>query len=434
MIKRYTPPEMAALWSEQAKFNSWLLVEKAVAQAQAELGIIPKNAAKAIQQATFKISEIEKFEKKTNHDVIAFTKSVAKSIGKPGKYVHFGLTSYDIVDTALSLRCISALGIIENALRVLRIETARLALKYKHTPMIGRTHGVHAEPITFGLKCLSWYEEINRNMERLRTIVSEMHYGKISGAVGSYTQLPQRLEKRVLARLGLKPEPVSTQVIPRDRHAHMLSVLAIIAAGLERIATEIRNLQRTEIAELAEPFGSGQRGSSAMPHKKNPITCERVTSLARVIRSYALVGIENIPLWHERDLTNSAAERIIIPDATTLLHYMILKLTQVLAGLKVNPEKMMQNLETSAGAFFSQTLLLALIKAGIDRDRSYQLVQKLAFRSRETGITFPELARKDRTVLSTLGQGKLKQIFNLNRLLRNINRVYRRVGLVKHED
>ena len=434
MIKRYTPPEMAALWSEQAKFNSWLLVEKAVAQAQAELGIIPKNAAKAIQQATFKISEIEKFEKKTNHDVIAFTKSVAKSIGKPGKYVHFGLTSYDIVDTALSLRCISALGIIENALRVLRIETARLALKYKHTPMIGRTHGVHAEPITFGLKCLSWYEEINRNMERLRTIVSEMHYGKISGAVGSYTQLPQRLEKRVLARLGLKPEPVSTQVIPRDRHAHMLSVLAIIAAGLERIATEIRNLQRTEIAELAEPFGSGQRGSSAMPHKKNPITCERVTSLARVIRSYALVGIENIPLWHERDLTNSAAERIIIPDATTLLHYMILKLTQVLAGLKINPEKMMQNLETSAGAFFSQTLLLALIKAGIDRDRSYQLVQKLAFRSRETGITFPELARKDRTVLSTLGQGKLKQIFNLNRLLRNINRVYRRVGLVKHED
>ncbi len=434
MIKRYTTPEMAALWSEESKFNSWLLVEKAVAQAQAELGIIPKTAAKAIQRASFRIREIERFEKQTHHDVIAFTRSVAESIPRHGKYVHFGLTSYDVVDTALSLRCISALEITEAALHGLRLETARLALKYKHTPMIGRTHGVHAEPITFGLKALSWYEETNRNIDRLQSAIAEMHHGKISGVVGSYTQLGPKLEARVLRRLGLKPEPVSTQVIPRDRHAYMLSVLGLIATGLERIATEIRNLQRTEISELAEPFSKGQRGSSAMPHKKNPIICERVTGLARVVRACTQVGMENIPLWHERDLSNSASERIVIPDATILVHYMTRKLTAVLSGLVVNTEQMRKNLEASGGRFFSQALLLALVKARMDRSKAYTLVQQLSFRSQETGTPFPDLARKDQTVCKALDSRKLSRAFSLKRLMRHINDVYKRVGLVKRGD
>ena len=429
MIRRYTLPEMQALWSEEAKFQSWLLVEKAVARAQAELGLIPKTAARAIQRATFKVSEIERFERRTHHDVIAFTRSVAKSVGKAGKYVHFGLTSYDVVDTALSLRCISSLEIIETAVHDLRLETARLALKHKHAPMIGRTHGVHAEPMTFGLKALSWYAETNRNLDRLLSAIAEMHHGKLSGVVGSYTQLGPKLEARVLRNLGLKPEPVSTQVIPRDRHAYVLSVLALVATGLERISVEIRNLQRTEVGELAEPFLSGQRGSSAMPHKKNPIVCERVTSLARVVRSYASTGYENVPLWHERDLSNSAAERIIIPGALVLVHYMTKKLTGVLSGLVVNEERMRHNLELSGGSYFSQALLLALVKAGIDRDAGYRLVQKLAFRSRETGTPFEDLARGDKKVRETLDNRALGRVFSLTRLFKNVDAVYRRVGL-----
>jgi adenylosuccinate lyase len=434
MIKRYTTPEMGALWNEESKFNSWLLVEKAVAQVQAELGIIPKTAGRAIQRATFRISEIDRFEKQTNHDVIAFTRSVGQSVGRNGKYVHFGLTSYDVVDTALSLRCISALEIIESALRDIRVECARLALTYKHTPMIGRTHGVHAEPMTFGLKALSWYTETCRNIDRIQSAIAEMHHGKISGTVGAYTQLAPRVEARVLKRLGLKPEPVSTQVIPRDRHAYMLSVLALTATGLERITIEIRNLQRTEIGELAEPFGSKQRGSSAMPHKKNPIICERVTGLARVVRSYAQVGLDNIPLWHERDLSNSSSERIVIPDATILLHYLIRKLHGVLSGLVVDAGRMAENLEASGGIFYSQGLLLALVKAGTDRDEAYRLVQQLSFSAREAGIPFPELAKQDRTVAATLDRGALSRVFSLDRLIRHVDAVYRRVGLVAPRD
>jgi adenylosuccinate lyase len=434
MIKRYTTPEMGALWSEESKFNSWLLVEKAVAQAQAELGIIPKAAARAIQRATFRISEIDRFEKQTNHDVIAFTRSVGKSVGRHGKYVHYGLTSYDVVDTALSLRCISALEIIESALRDIRVECARLALVYKHAPMIGRTHGVHAEPMTFGLKALSWYTETCRNIDRIQSAIAEMHHGKVSGTVGAYTQLAPRVEARVLKRLGLKPEPVSTQVIPRDRHAYLLSVLALTATGLERITIEIRNLQRTEIGELAEPFGSRQRGSSAMPHKKNPIICERVTGLARVVRSYAQVGLDNIPLWHERDLSNSSSERIVIPDATILLHYLIRKLHEVLSGLVVDTGRMAANLEASGGSFYSQGLLLALVKSGMDRDKAYKLVQRLSFSARDNGTPFPDLARQDRTVTATLDRRALSRVFSLDRLIRHVDAVYRRVGLVAPRD
>jgi len=429
MTTRYETPEMAALWNEEAKFRSWLLVEKTVASVQAELGIIPKPAARSIQRATFKLREIDEFEKVTNHDVIAFTRSVAKSVGAAGKYVHYGLTSYDVVDTALSLRCVSALEIAQTALGGLRLETARLALEHKRTPMMGRTHGVHAEPITFGLKCLSWFEETNRNIRRLAAAAHEMRYGKISGVVGGYTQLGPDVEAKVLSRLNLKPEPVSTQVIPRDRHAAMLNTLALVATGLERIATEIRNLQRTEISELAEPFSKGQRGSSAMPHKKNPITCERITSLARLVRAYAQVALENICLWHERDLSNSANERIIIPEAFTLTHYMIRKLTGVLAGLVVRPDRMLQNLESSGQTFFSQAVMLELVRAGMDKDRAYKLVQELAFACQAGGASLPAVCRGNPEVSGTLDRRALGRAFDLKRLLRNVDAVYRRVGL-----
>ncbi|MEO0020778.1 MAG: adenylosuccinate lyase [candidate division WOR-3 bacterium] len=427
MTSRYLTPEMAQLWSEEAKFQTWLLVEKAVAKVEGELGIIPKPAAEKIQQATFKISEIERFEKETNHDVIAFTRSVAKSAGEAGKYVHYGLTSYDVVDTALAIRCVQALDIIHTALLELQKTTADLARRYHWTPMIGRTHGVHAEPITFGLKCLSWLAEINRGIERIKLARMEIGYGKISGTVGAYTQLSPDVEKRVLKLLNLKVESVSTQVIPRDRHAFLLSMLALIAAGLERIATEIRNLQRTEIGEVSEPFGKSQAGSSAMPHKKNPIICERVCSLARVIRSYALASYENIPLWHERDLTNSAAERIIIPEAFTLLHYCLRQMNRVLAGLVVRPDQMEKNLKISGETFFSQALLLALVNKGMNRTRAYRLVQKLSFEAISSGTTLSQLARNDRTVQHHLSPSELEAVFQLRNLVRHVDAVYRRV-------
>jgi adenylosuccinate lyase len=295
--------------------------------------------------------------------------------------------------------------------------------------MIGRTHGVHAEPITFGLKCLSWYEETGRNIERLRIVMQEMRHGKVSGVVGSYTQLGPDVEAGVLARLGLKPEPVSTQVIPRDRHAHLLSALALVATGLERIATEIRNLQRTEISELSEPFGKDQRGSSAMPHKRNPIICERVTSLARLVRAYAQVGLENVCLWHERDLSNSANERVIIPEAFTITHYMVRKLTGVLAGLVVRPEQMLRNLESSGQTFFSQAVMLELVKAGMDRDQAYKLVQELAFGCQASGASLPDQCRKHPEIARRLDRRSLERALDLRRLLRNVDAVYRRVGL-----
>lgn len=430
MITRYTFPEMRRLWTEQAKFESWLLVEKTVAKVQAQLGIIPSSASRAIQRATFSIPEIEEFERETNHDVIAFVRSVSKSVGSAGRYVHYGLTSYDVVDTALALRCVEALRLIERALGQLQKECARLARRYRHTPMIGRTHGVHAEPITFGLKCLSWYSEVGRCISNVAKARTEIGYGKLSGTVGSYTQLPVRVEEMVMRRLGLRPEPVSTQVVPRDRHALMLCILAVVAACLERIATEIRNLQRTEIGEVAEPFGRGQRGSSAMPHKKNPIICERIVSLARVIRSQAVVGLENVPLWHERDLTNSAAERVVIPESCTYLHYIIKKMTEVIAGLVVNPERMQENLAKSGGLFFSQSLMLALVKAGMDKDRAYELVQSLAFRALKEKTDLPSLARADADITRLLSERQLAGVFDVGRLLNQIDRVFKRCGLL----
>jgi adenylosuccinate lyase len=295
--------------------------------------------------------------------------------------------------------------------------------------MMGRTHGVHAEPITFGLKCLSWFEETKRNIRRLAAATDEMRHGKISGVVGGYTQMGPDVEAKVLSRLNLKPEPVSTQVIPRDRHAVMLDALALTATGLERIATEIRNLQRTEIGELAEPFSKGQRGSSAMPHKKNPITCERITSLARLVRAYAQVALDNVCLWHERDLSNSANERVIIPEAFTLTHYMIRKLTGVLAGLDVRPDRMLANIESSGQTFFSQAVMLELVRAGMDKDRAYRLVQELAFTCQTEGSSLPELCEANPEISKLLDHRAMGRAFDLKRLLRNVDAVYRRVGL-----
>jgi adenylosuccinate lyase len=417
---------MTLLWSEEHKFQTWLQVEQAVARAQARLGIIPKSAARKIAQARFKVKEIERFEAVTRHDVIAFLKSVEKTIGPDFQYLHFGLTSYDIVDTALALRCRDAVGLILAEAKKLLAVTRRLALKYKHTPMMGRTHGVHAEPITFGLKCLTWYSETRRNLVRLERARTDISFGKMSGAVGTFSQQTPEVERLALRALGLKPEPVSTQVIPRDRLADLLSVAAIAAAGLERIALEIRNLQRTEIAEVSESFSKGQRGSSAMPHKKNPITCEQICGLARVVRANVQVALENIPLWHERDLTNSSAERVIIPDSLTLLHYLLRQTTKVLENLHVDPKRMMANLIQSKGQFYSQSLMLALVKAGAGKDESYRITQELAFRAQSAGADLGQLAARDPRVRRRLSPAQLAQALQLPGLLRHTDAIFSR--------
>ncbi len=432
MAFRYTTKEMGKIWKEENRFRYFLKVEKAIAETQAELGIIPKEAYQYIKKAKYKLKEIAELEKMTGHDVIAFVQSLERSIPKYSEYIHFGLTSYDIVDTALALRCQEACGIIISALNGLRDTIKELALRYKKTPMMGRTHGMHAEPITFGLKCLSWYTEMERNIKRMAEVKEENSFGKISGVVGSFSQLPPMVEEEALKKLGLKPEPVSTQVLPRDRLAHLVSVSAIIAGSLERIATEIRNLQRTEIGEVAEPFFAGQKGSSAMPHKKNPILCERVCALSRIIRCQIIPALENISLWHERDLTNSAAERIILPLTFNLLHYSINLLNRVLKNLAVFPEKMLENIKLAKGQFYSQSLLLTLVKKGLKRSLAYEMVQRLAFRAQEEGKDFPKVIGRDKEISHYLKKEELKEIFSLEKLLQNIDLIFART--IKEEE
>lgn len=426
MIERYSTAPMSQLWKEETKFKYWLIVEEAVAWAQGELGIIPKTLHLKLKKAKIDVKKITEIEEIVQHDVIAFLKSIEKPLGRDAKLLHFGLTSYDIVDTALALRCLIACNYILSAMKDLAKTTKQLAQKHKYTLMMGRTHGIHAQPITFGLKCLSWHEEIIRNIQRIQTAQNNLGYGKISGAVGAYTEIDPKVESLALKRLGLKPEPVSTQIIPRDRYAELLTSLAILASSLERIATEIRNLQRTEINELAEPFGKSQRGSSAMPHKKNPIICERIGSLARVVRSFAQVGLENISLWHERDLTNSANERIIIPSSTSLIHYMILKLNNVLRGLEVNTEKMKENIDKSKEQFFSQGLMLAMVKKGIDRDQAYKITQRLAFVAKETNENFSKIVLQDTEINKLFKEKEIKNLFSWQRLLKNIDYIFKR--------
>ena len=428
MIPRYTSKEMGWVWSEENKFNKWLDVEKAVAAAQAELGIIPAGAADDInKKAGFEVSKINEIEEKINHDVIAFLTNVSSYIGDSSKYLHYGLTSSDIGDTTLSLQMLEAINIIENKtknlLDILKIKSR----KYAHTVMTGRTHGIHAEPITLGLKFCVYAFETARNLERLEQARENIRYGKISGAVGTYANTPPEVEKKVCNILNLKPSPASTQILQRDRHAQLISTLAICGATLEKIALEIRNLQRTDVREVEEPFGKEQKGSSAMPHKKNPIVCERICGLARVLRSNTITALENIALWHERDISHSSAERIIIPDSFILLDYMLDKTISIINNLNVIESNMEKNLMKYGGIIFSQRVLLELIKKGMKKEEAYILIQSAALEAWNSEGDFKENLMKEEKVLSFLDRDELEELFDVSYHLKYVDEIIARL-------
>ncbi len=428
MIERYTTPEMRDLWSEESKYRTWMEVEIAVCEALAEFGYIPQEAVPTIlQRARFDIARIAQLEQETRHDVMAFVRNLAENIGEAGKWVHYGITSYDVVDTALALRMKRAVGLILEEVDALMAVIRKLAQEHLHTPMIGRTHGVHAEPITFGFKLLGWYAEMARHRERLLRAQEEIAVGKVSGAVGIHANVDPRVEERVCERLGLTPDPASTQIVARDRHASLLAQLTVLAGSLEKFATEIRNLQRTEILEVQEAFAQGQTGSSAMPHKRNPWNCETVSGLARVVRGNALAMLESVSTWHERDLTNSSVERIVIPDTLTLVHWMTRKLRTILEGLVVLPENMKRNLELLGGLPYSEHLMLALIQKGLSREHAYKLVQRNASRVWDERIPFLEALLSDPEVRALLSEDEIRQCLDLNHHLRHLNTTVERV-------
>lgn len=432
MIKRYTLDRMGNIWSEKNKFQKWLDVEIAVCKAWNKLGKIPDDALKEIIEKTHiddkTVERIHELDKIYNHDVLAFVTAVAEQVGENGRYIHLGLTSSDVIDTALALIMRESLDIlikdVEELLEILKEN----AFKYKDTVMMGRTHGVHAEPMVFGLKFALWYEEMKRNKKRLENAKEVVSVGAISGAVGTYSNIPPELEELTLQELGLKPEPVSNQVIQRDRHAEFMTAMAITASSLEKIAVEIRHLQRTEVLEAQEPFKKGQRGSSAMPHKKNPITCERITGLARVIRANAIPAMEDIALWHERDISHSSVERVIMPDSAIALDYILELTKKVLKDLVVYPENMRKNIDKSKGLFFSSKLLVALVEKGLSRDEAYDIVQRNAMKAWDTeGLMFKDAILQDEEVTSRLSKEEIDQIFDINKFLVNIPYIYKRV-------
>jgi len=428
MIERYTRPRMGRLWTEEAKLERWLRVEVAACEAMAELGIIPKNAARAIaKKAKADPKRVAEIEEVTRHDVAAFVQAVQEAVGPEGRFFHYGMTSSDVLDTGLALQLIDAADILIEDLESLAEAIRKKAQLYKNTPMIGRSHGVHAEPITFGLALASWYAEAQRNIRRMKGARNVMRFGKMSGVVGVYGNIEPRVEALALGKLGLEPEPVSTQVVPRDRHAEYFSTLAIIAAGVERIAVELRHLQRTEVHEAEESFGKGQKGSSAMPHKKNPISAENLSGLARIIRSNALAALENVALWHQRDISHSSVERIIAPDSTIALDYMLARLTGLIENLTVFPETMARNLDITRGLIFSETVMLALINKGLSRDEAYRLVQRNAMKVWENpGTSFREELGADPDVVKALGKS-LDECFDLNHHLRHTDTIFKRV-------
>ena len=428
MIARYTLPEMGKIWTEEHKFEKWLEIEILVCEAQAKLGEIPPRVVEKIKKkASFSLKRITEIETKVKHDVIAFLTAIEEKIGEEARYIHLGLTSSDILDTSLSLRMREASDIIIADLKKLREVLAEKAKKYKNTPMIGRSHGIHAEPITFGLKMALMYAEISRHLERMERAKETISYGKISGAVGTFAHINPFVEKYVCKKLKLKPALISTQILQRDRHAEFLVTLAIIASSLEKFATEIRNLQRTEILEVEEYFASKQKGSSAMPHKRNPIICEQISGLARVVRSNALSALENISLWHERDISHSSVERIIIPDSTILIDYMLNKFTKIIKDLIVYPENMKQNLAKTRGLIFSQRILLELIKKGLSRKDAYSLVQKNAFQIWEKKGEFKDYLRQDKNISKYLSGQEIKDCFDLKYYLRNVDEIYQKL-------
>ena len=428
MIARYTRPQMGHIWSDENKYRMWLEVEAAASETLAEDGIVPVEAARAIRErGAIDVARIQEIEAEVRHDVIAFTTAVAEKVGPESRWLHYGLTSTDVVDTAQALQFKAASAIIrEDLVRLLEVLRKR-AIEFKHTPMIGRTHGVHAEPTTFGLKLLNWYAEMERNLGRFDDATEQIRVGKLSGAVGTFGHLKPEHEERICAKLGLKADPIATQVIQRDRHAHYISTLAIITATLDKIATEIRHLQRTEVREAEEYFSEKQKGSSAMPHKRNPITCEQISGLARVVRANAQVAYENVPLWHERDISHSSAERVIFPDSTILTDYLLARTSNLIETMFVYPARMLKNLESTGGLIFSGQLLLDLAEAGMLREVAYRLVQKHAMNAWQNDLVFREVAANDPEISGRLSPEKLARTFDLKRQLGNVDAIFRRV-------
>ncbi|HEX7138381.1 MAG TPA: adenylosuccinate lyase [Vicinamibacterales bacterium] len=428
MIPRYTHPEMGRIWSDQRRYETWLLVETAAAEAMAADGIVPADAVRDIRErGGFDIARVEEIEHTTQHDVIAFTTAVAEKVGPSARWLHFGLTSSDVIDTALALQLREACDLVLKDLDAAMEVVRNRALEHRRTPMIGRTHGVHAEPMTFGLTLALWYAELQRDVLRIRHARTGISVGKLSGAVGTFAHLPPRIEADVCRRLELEPAPVASQVIQRDRHAELLSALAITAASLEKFALDIRGLQRTEIGEVEEPFGKGQKGSSAMPHKRNPIGCEQIVGLARLIRGNAHAAMENIALWHERDISHSSVERVILPDSFIALDHMLRRFTRIVSGLVVHPDRMLENLGRSRGVVFSGTVLLELARKGVSREQAYEWVQRNAMRSFDEQKDFKALLLEDADVTRVMAPHEIERAFDLDEQLKHVDQIFDRV-------
>ena len=434
MIERYTRPEMGRIWSEENKYDKWLQVELAVCDAWAERGVIPKDVLPKLRKARYNLEDIARYLPEMHHDMTVFLRSLADSLGPESRHIHVGLTSNDVWDTGLALQLIEATELLEQDLRSLLDAVREKVLEHKETICIGRTHGVHAEPTTFGLKLAAWWDELRRQSHRLTQAKETVSVGKISGTVGTHATVPPDVEADVCGRLGLLVEPISTQIVHRDRHAHYVSTLALIAASLEKFATEIRHLQRTEVLEAEEPFAEGQTGSSAMPHKRNPEKCERISGLARLFRGYTSAALENVALWHERDISHSSVERVILPDACILLDYMLDMFTWIVRGLRVYPENMRRNLELTQGVIFSQRVLLALIDKGLGREEAYKLVQRNAMRAweadaRRERTPFLDLLCEDEGVARHLSRDELTSLFDYGFYLKHVDESFRRIGL-----
>jgi adenylosuccinate lyase len=428
MIARYTNPEMGRIWSEQRRYETWLQVELAAAEAMAEAGIVPADAARDLRaKGAFDIARIDEIEKTTQHDVIAFTTAVAEKVGPSARWLHFGLTSSDVVDTAQAVQMVEACDLTLTNLAALGEAIRARAVEHTHTPMIGRTHGVHAEVMTFGLKLALWYAEVRRAIERVRRARESVRVGKISGAVGTFAHLDPQIESAVCRKLGLDAAPISSQVIQRDRHAELLTTLAITAASLEKFALEIRGLQKTEIGEVEEPFAKGQKGSSAMPHKRNPIGCEQIVGLARLLRGNAMAAIENVALWHERDISHSSVERVILPDSFIALDHMLRRFTRIVSGMVVYPDRMLENLNRSRGVVFSGQVLLELARRGTSREQAYEWVQRNAMKSFHDRQDFKTLLLADADIGGVLPAAEIEKAFDLKEQLRNVDVVFARV-------
>ena len=433
MIDRYSRPRMKQVWSDENKYSKWLQVELAVCEAWTEAGVIPLEDMEKLRGATYNHQRMQEIFQRTRHDVTAFLRSVTETLGEESRWIHLGLTSSDVWDTATNLQMVEAAHLILEDSEALRDALREKAIAYRDTPMMGRTHGVHAEPITFGLKLALWWDEMGRQHERLQQALESIRVGKISGAVGTHATVPPSVEERVCHRIGLEVAPVSNQIVQRDRHAHFVSTLALVAASLEKFATEIRSLQRTEVREVEEPFNEGQTGSSSMPHKRNPELSERVCGLARLIRGHSITALENVALWHERDISHSSAERLILPDSCLALDYILDLFTHVMKGLRVYPQRMWHNIESTHGLLFSQRILLALVEKGLSRETAYELVQRNSMRSWDEDLDFFQLMKSDADVASHLSTDELTDLFDYEYYLRYVEDTFQRVGLVTQD-